>query len=63
MCEGAKRGRLLVIDGLDGSGKATQARLLAETLTARGLPVRQISFCRCLLPVRRMAPTPEKPSF
>ena len=44
MCECAKRGRLLVIDGLDGSGKATQARLLAETLTARGLPVRQISF-------------------
>ena len=30
------RGRLLVIDGLDGSGKATQARLLAPHLTAQG---------------------------
>ena len=38
------RGRLLVIDGLDGSGKATQARRLAERLAALGLPVRQISF-------------------
>ena len=38
------RGRLLVIEGLDGSGKATQARMLAETLTREGLPVRQISF-------------------
>lgn len=39
-----QRGCLLVIDGLDGSGKATQARLLAETLAAQGRPVRQISF-------------------
>ncbi len=38
------RGRLLVIDGLDGSGKATQAQLLARHLTARGRQVRQISF-------------------
>ena len=38
------RGCLLVIDGLDGSGKATQARLLAETLAAQGRQVRQISF-------------------
>ena len=39
-----QRGCLLVIDGLDGSGKATQARLLAETLAAQGRQVRQISF-------------------
>lgn len=39
-----QRGCLLVIDGLDGSGKATQARLLAETLADQGRPVRQISF-------------------
>src|SRR5699024_8642901 len=38
------RGRLLVLDGLDGSGKATQARLLAQHLTAQGRQVRQISF-------------------
>lgn len=37
-------GKLIVIEGLDGSGKATQAQLLAENLEARGLPVRKISF-------------------
>ena len=42
--ETEKRGRLLIIEGLDGSGKATQARLLAETLAADGVPVRQVSF-------------------
>ena len=31
------RGRLLVIEGLDGSGKATQARKLAETHNAAAL--------------------------
>lgn len=38
------KGRLLVIEGLDGSGKATQAGLLAAALAADGLPVRQVSF-------------------
>ena len=38
------RGRLLVLEGLDGSGKATQAALLAKALAAAQLPVRQISF-------------------
>lgn len=37
-------GKLLVIEGLDGSGKATQAALLGEHLTAMGRPFRQISF-------------------
>ena len=37
-------GKLIVIEGLDGSGKATQARRLYETLLQRGLPVRKISF-------------------
>ena len=36
-------GKLIVIEGLDGSGKATQARRLYETLLQRGLPVRKIS--------------------
>ena len=37
-------GRLIVIEGLDGSGKATQSRLLTEELIRRGLSVRQVSF-------------------
>lgn len=37
-------GRLIVIEGLDGSGKGTQAKLLTENLAAKGLPVRKISF-------------------
>ena len=37
-------GKLIVIEGLDGSGKATQAKRLAEALQDRKLPVREISF-------------------
>lgn len=37
-------GKLIVIEGLDGSGKATQAKLLTEALAASGRAVRQISF-------------------
>ncbi|MBQ9492700.1 MAG: thymidylate kinase [Oscillibacter sp.] len=37
-------GRLLVLEGLDGSGKATQSDLLAQALQARGTPVRRVSF-------------------
>lgn len=36
--------KLIVIEGLDGSGKATQAKLLASTLTQRGTRVREVSF-------------------
>lgn len=38
------RGRLIVIEGLDGSGKATQAQLLAKQLTGQGFPVREVTF-------------------
>ena len=38
------RGRLIVIEGLDGSGKATQAKLLYEALRQKGAPVRAVSF-------------------
>lgn len=40
----AQKGKLLVIEGLDGSGKATQAKLLYAALQERGVRVRQISF-------------------
>lgn len=38
------RGKLIVIEGLDGSGKATQAKLLCESLEKQGLNVRKVSF-------------------
>lgn len=37
-------GKLIVIEGLDGSGKATQAGLLAEALRSQGKAVRKVSF-------------------
>ena len=39
-----KKCRFIVIDGLDGSGKQTQARLLCERLSGLGYAVRFISF-------------------
>ncbi len=38
------RGKLIVLEGLDGSGKGTQAKLLAKNLAAQGFPVREITF-------------------
>lgn len=37
-------GKLIVIEGLDGSGKATQAELLYNALLAREINVRKVSF-------------------
>ena len=39
-----KKGKLYVIEGLDGSGKATQSQLLYESFARKGLPVRKVSF-------------------
>ena len=36
--------KLIVLDGLDGSGKATQAGRLAEKLRETGVQVREVSF-------------------
>ena len=37
-------GKLIVFEGTDGSGKATQAKLLCETLAQRGIAYREIDF-------------------
>ena len=37
-------GKLIVIEGLDGSGKATQASLLAASLQKKEMAVKQVSF-------------------
>jgi dTMP kinase len=39
-----RRGKLIVIDGGDGSGKTTQANLLVENLKKRGIPVKYVDF-------------------
>ncbi len=37
-------GKLIVIEGVDGSGKATQTQLLYDALAGMGRPVRKITF-------------------
>ena len=37
-------GKLLVVEGLDGSGKATQTALLYKALLGEGVPLRRVSF-------------------
>ena len=37
-------GRLIVIEGVDSSGKETQAKLLYEALKKKGSQVRLVSF-------------------
>lgn len=41
-----KKGKLIVLDGIDGSGKATQTKLLAKRLIKEGKKVKTIDFPR-----------------
>lgn len=41
-----KKGKLIVIDGIDGSGKATQAALLRKRLQKAGVKIKTIDFPR-----------------
>lgn len=41
-----KKGKLLVIEGIDGSGKTTQVELLKKFLASQGVPWEAISFPR-----------------
>lgn len=41
-----KKGKLIVVDGIDGSGKATQVKLLAERLKKAGVKIKTIDFPR-----------------
>lgn len=41
---GTMRQRLIVVEGLDGSGKATQSQLLATWLKKKGAEIRAVSF-------------------
>lgn len=41
-----RKGKLIVVDGTDGSGKATQSKLLTKSLEKQGRTVRRIEFPR-----------------
>lgn len=48
------RGKVIVLEGTDGSGKATQAALLVEKLQRQGIAVELVSFPRYSTPFGQM---------
>ena len=50
------KGRLIVFEGTDGSGKATQSRLLCQHLTREGTPFKNIDSPRYGQPPAVMVP-------
>ncbi len=49
-----ERGKLIVIEGTDGSGKATQADILLLRMNAENMPAKKMSFPRYDLPSGRI---------
>lgn len=39
-----QKGKLIVFEGIDGSGKTTQLELLAEKLSSHGIPIKKLKF-------------------
>ena len=50
----SKKGALIVIEGTDGSGKATQTKLLIERLNSGGISSKNMSFPRYHTPTGRI---------
>ena len=48
-----KKGKLIAIEGTDGSGKATQVKALVERIRAMGIGVVSFSFPRYKTPTGR----------
>ena len=49
-----KKGKLIVIEGTDGSGKKTQTQLLIKRLNLEGIPAEHMSFPRYGTPSGRI---------
>lgn len=49
-----ERGKIILIEGTDGSGKKTQSTSLVERLTSEGIPAERMSFPRYHTPTGRI---------